>query len=156
MPKVYYHNHGWRHILLMSVPTLTADSVAQTSQASKKMLYRASHPIAVLPFRDNHQAAVTVLPGDILEVIHPAQDDRFVVVSIKGEEFLSPPIRSNDERRAFPLEVSLKAHRKTEDTVSADPVIVAGNGEREASQNQWHSETCFALEDDPCITRHSN
>jgi hypothetical protein len=62
--------------------------VIQTSQASKKMLYRASHSIMVLAFRDNHQAAVTVSPGDILEVIGPAQDDRFVIVSIKGEEFL--------------------------------------------------------------------
>jgi hypothetical protein len=52
------------------------------------MLYRASHPITVLAFRDNHQAAITVPPGDILEVIGPAQDDRFVIVSIKGEEFL--------------------------------------------------------------------
>ena len=52
------------------------------------MLYRASHSIMVLAFRDNHHAAVTVLPGDILEVIGPAQDDRFVIVIIKGEEFL--------------------------------------------------------------------
>jgi hypothetical protein len=42
----------------------------------------------VLAFRDNHQDAVTVAPGDILEVIGPAQDDRFVIVSVKGEEFL--------------------------------------------------------------------
>jgi hypothetical protein len=42
----------------------------------------------VLAFRDNHQAAVTIPPGDTLEVIGPAQDDRFVIVSIKGEEFL--------------------------------------------------------------------
>jgi hypothetical protein len=52
------------------------------------MLYRANHPITVLAFLDNHQAAVTLPPGDILEVIGPAQDDRFVIVSIKGEEFL--------------------------------------------------------------------
>ena len=52
------------------------------------MLYRASHTIMVLAFRDNHEAAITVPPGDVLEVISPAQDDRFVIVSIKGEEFL--------------------------------------------------------------------
>ena len=63
-------------------------SMAQRAQRSKKMLYRASHPIIVLAFRDNHQAAVAVSPGDILEVIGPAQDDRFVVVSVKGEKFL--------------------------------------------------------------------
>jgi len=76
-----------------------ADSVAQTAQPSKKRLYRASYSIMVLAFRDNHHAAVTVLPGDILEVIGPAQDDRFVIVSIKGEEFLvfEPDIREGGE-----------------------------------------------------------
>jgi hypothetical protein len=68
-------------------------SVAQTARPSKKMLYRARHPIMVRAFRDNHQAAVTIPPGDTLELIGPAQDDRFVIVSIKGEEFLvSNPI----------------------------------------------------------------
>ena len=52
------------------------------------MLYRASQPITVLAFGDNHHAAVTVPPGDLLEVIGPAQDDRFVIVSIKGEQLL--------------------------------------------------------------------
>ena len=64
------------------------DSVHEKGQPSKKMLYRASYPIVVLAFRDNHQAAVTVPPGDIFEVIGPAQDDRFVIVSVKGEDFL--------------------------------------------------------------------
>jgi len=52
------------------------------------MLYRASHPITVLAFRDNHQAAVMFPPGVILQLMRPAQDDRFVIVNIKGEEFL--------------------------------------------------------------------
>ena len=75
------------------------DSVAQTAEPSKKMLYRASHSMMVLALRDNHHAAVTVLPGDILEVIGPAQDDRFVIVSINGEEFLvfEPDIRGGGE-----------------------------------------------------------
>jgi hypothetical protein len=42
----------------------------------------------VLAFRDNHQAAVTIPPGDTLELIGPAQDDRFVIVSVRGKEFL--------------------------------------------------------------------
>ena len=66
----------------------TPDSAAQTAQLGKKIVYRASHPIMVLAFRDNHHAAVAVRPGEILEVIGLAQDDRFVIVSIKGEEFL--------------------------------------------------------------------
>jgi len=52
------------------------------------MLYRASHAITVLAFGDNHQLAVMLPPGGILEVIRPARDGRFVIVSIKGEEFL--------------------------------------------------------------------
>jgi hypothetical protein len=52
------------------------------------MLYRASHAITVLAFGDNHQFDVTLPPGSILEVLRPAQDDRFIIVSIKGEEFL--------------------------------------------------------------------
>ena len=67
---------------------LRPDGAYNCAGRKTKMLYRASYSIMVLAFRDNHQAAVTVLPGDILEVIGPAQDDRFVIVSIKGEEFL--------------------------------------------------------------------
>jgi len=52
------------------------------------MLYRASHAITVLAFGDNHQLAVMLPPGGILEVLRPARDGRFVVVSIKNEEFL--------------------------------------------------------------------
>ena len=66
----------------------TPESAAQTGQLGEKILYRASHPIMVLAFQDNHHAAVAVRPGEILEVIGLAQDDRFVIVSIKGEEFL--------------------------------------------------------------------
>jgi hypothetical protein len=75
---------AWAKVCKHSMP----DSVGQTAQPNEKMLYRASHSIMVLAFRDNHHAAVAVLPGDILEVIGPAQDDRFLIVSIKGEEFL--------------------------------------------------------------------
>jgi len=42
----------------------------------------------VLAFRDNHRAALTIPAGEILKVVGPAQDDRFVVVDVKGEQFL--------------------------------------------------------------------
>ena len=42
----------------------------------------------VLAFRDNHRAAVTIPAGEIFKVVGPAQDDRFVVVDVKGEQFL--------------------------------------------------------------------
>jgi hypothetical protein len=60
------------------------------------MLFRASHAITVLAFGDNHQLAVSLPPGAILEVIRRAQDDRFVIVSIKDEEFL---VLESDLRR---------------------------------------------------------
>jgi hypothetical protein len=50
--------------------------------------YRADLPMMVLAFRDNHDAAVTIQAGEILQVVGPAQDDRFVVVKVKGEQFL--------------------------------------------------------------------
>jgi len=42
----------------------------------------------VLAFMDNHHAAVNIPAGEIFEVIGPAQDDRFVVVDVKGQQFL--------------------------------------------------------------------
>jgi len=42
----------------------------------------------VLAFRDNHDAATPIPAGAIFEVIGPAADDRFVVVSVRGEELL--------------------------------------------------------------------
>jgi hypothetical protein len=50
--------------------------------------YRVSLPMMVLAFRNNHQAAVTIQAGEVLEVVGPAQDDRFVIVNVKGEQFL--------------------------------------------------------------------
>ena len=47
------------------------------------MLYRTSHAITVLAFGDNHQLAVMLPPGGVLQVLRPAQDDRFVIVGIE-------------------------------------------------------------------------
>ena len=95
------------HTVIIVCKRPVPDLVAQTSQAAKKMLYRANRPTTVLAFRDIHQAAVTVFPpGAILEVIGPAQYDRFVIVSIKGEEFLvfDSDLRTRGE--LFPLAVA--------------------------------------------------
>ncbi len=63
-----------------------AESVKRTQVGA---LYRADVPLMVLAFRDNHQAAVTLPAGEVLEVVGPAQDDdRFVVVDARGEQFL--------------------------------------------------------------------
>jgi hypothetical protein len=50
--------------------------------------YRCTGSIMVLAFKDNHEAAVRIQPGQIFELVGPAEDDRFVVVNVKGEEFL--------------------------------------------------------------------
>ena len=51
------------------------------------MRYRINRPIMVLAFKDNHQLAVTVRVGQIVDLIGPAEDDRFVVLSVNDEQF---------------------------------------------------------------------
>jgi hypothetical protein len=51
-------------------------------------VYRVELPMMVLAFKDNHRAAVTMQAGEVFKVVGPAQDDRFVVVDVKGEQFL--------------------------------------------------------------------
>lgn len=71
-------------------------SAEQTSARSHQLAcspvagtcYRANLPIMVLAFRDNHEAAVTIRVGEVFEVVGPAQDDRFIVVKVRGEEML--------------------------------------------------------------------
>lgn len=43
----------------------------------------------VLAIRDGHHAAVTIQAGEIIEVTGPAQDDRFVAIDVRGEQFLA-------------------------------------------------------------------
>jgi hypothetical protein len=61
---------------------------AQLTAQTPVEFYRLNLPMMVLAFRDNHQAAVTIQVGETVEVVGPAEDDRFVVVDIKGEQFL--------------------------------------------------------------------
>jgi len=42
----------------------------------------------VLAFRDNHDVAVTIPAGATFDVVGPAQDDRFIIVNVQGEELL--------------------------------------------------------------------
>lgn len=66
------------------------------------MRYRVDLPIMVLAFRDNHQAAVSIQAGEIFDVVAPAQDDRFVIVDLKGEQFLVFEADLKDRGRAVP------------------------------------------------------
>ena len=50
------------------------------------MEYFLTRPMMVLAFRDNHQAAVTLPAGKLIEVIGPVEDDdRFVRIRADGE-----------------------------------------------------------------------
>jgi len=55
---------------------------------SERTLYRATLPTMVLTLRDNHDFAVPIAAGEVFEVLGPAQDDRFAIVNVKGQEFL--------------------------------------------------------------------
>ena len=64
-------------------------SAAEEARPRDRKCYRANCPIMVLAFQDNHHAAVTLPPGEMFEVFGPAHDDdRFVVVRIRDQEFL--------------------------------------------------------------------
>ena len=71
-----------------STVTKAPDRLAEVSQPSDTILYRATFPIMVLAFNDNHEAAVSIPPSVVFEVVGQAQDDRFAIVNVKGEEFL--------------------------------------------------------------------
>ena len=62
-------------------------SETYSQQMPTKITYRIELPTMVLAFRDNHQSAVTIPTGQIIEVIGPAEDERFVVVSMGDEQF---------------------------------------------------------------------
>lgn len=52
------------------------------------MSFHTTLPLMVLAFKDNLDAAVTVPPGKVIEVMGPAEDDRFAIIRVDGEEFL--------------------------------------------------------------------
>ncbi len=64
--------------------------------------YRVTVPLLVLAIRSNHQAAVTIQARKIFEVVGPTQDDRFVVVEAKGEQFLVFDCDLNDRSKFVP------------------------------------------------------
>lgn len=51
------------------------------------MTYRLDLPTSALAFKGNHQVATMIPAGQIVDVIGPAEDDRFVVVTSNGERF---------------------------------------------------------------------
>jgi hypothetical protein len=53
------------------------------------VLYRLNRPTMVLALNDNHEAAVPIPAGTLVELSSSEDDDRFVVVSVHGEQFLA-------------------------------------------------------------------
>jgi hypothetical protein len=51
------------------------------------MLHCLHRPTIVLAMKHNHQAAVPIPAGTIVDVVGSAEDDRFVVVTVDGEQF---------------------------------------------------------------------
>jgi hypothetical protein len=49
--------------------------------------YRTELPFIALSYRDDHHAAFTIPSGKLIRVIGPAEDDRFLVIEIDGEQF---------------------------------------------------------------------
>lgn len=62
--------------------------VLRAQDQGRRIVYRANLPVMVLAFMDNHYAAVNIPAGGVFEVIGPAEDDRFVLVDVKGQKFL--------------------------------------------------------------------
>ena len=66
------------------------------------MRCRLNAPLMVLAYWDNHQAAVTVPAGEIIDVLGPAEnDDRFAVVRFRGERFHA--LETDVEQQAMQL-----------------------------------------------------
>ena len=52
------------------------------------MQYLLNHPMAVLAFSDNHQAAVTIPAATCIEVVGPVEnDDRFLLIRADHGQF---------------------------------------------------------------------
>ena len=66
------------------------------------MLCRLNAPLVVLAYSDNHNAAVTIPAGEIIEVVGLVEnDDRFAVVQFAGEQF-GYPAQVRGRRRRSP------------------------------------------------------
>jgi hypothetical protein len=80
-------------------PTLTQSHQLKTlALPEASVQYRLNQPMMVLAFKDNHQLAVTVPVGKIVDVSGPVEgDDRFLV---KRERRAVPCLRSDLADRA--------------------------------------------------------
>lgn len=53
------------------------------------MRYRLHAALTALAARDHHQAAITIAAGRTIDVIGKAEDERFCIIRVDGEELLA-------------------------------------------------------------------
>jgi hypothetical protein len=51
------------------------------------MQHSLNAALMVLAFKGNHQAAITIPAGKVVDVAGSEADDRFVVITVEGEQF---------------------------------------------------------------------
>ena len=73
------------------------------------MSYRTELPFIAVAHRDDRHAAVTLPSGKLIRFIGPAEDDRFLVIEIDGEQFRSGPEESRPRSRGAPPGAGLSA-----------------------------------------------
>lgn len=73
------------------------------------MRYQTHLPTIALAFKDNHQAAITIPAGKMVDLIGGAKDRRFVVVEVDGERLQVFETDLADRCRAEPVPESAKA-----------------------------------------------
>lgn len=86
------------------------------------MQYRLTLPMMVLAFKDNHQAAVTIPAGTLLEVVGPVEDDdRFLLITTDDGHFhifasdladRAKPVGARETKRAVPEGSSVSKRKR--------------------------------------------
>ena len=57
------------------------------AEALKGSFYRLDLPVMALALRNNHFGAITIPAGESVQIIDRVEDDRFLVIDVKGERF---------------------------------------------------------------------
>ena len=66
--------------------------------------YRTVLPMMVLAIRDDHRPAVTIPSGELIAVIGPDEDERCLVIHIRGEQFVAFERDVKAKARVYPNE----------------------------------------------------
>jgi hypothetical protein len=100
------------------------------------MTNRIAVPTMVLESRGNRQAAVTIPAGKVVEVIGPAEDDRFVVVRVDDKQFQMFASDLPDRRRTDESRRSVRQDQAKLDGKGHDGTPRNGTGESECGNDK--------------------